>query len=257
MGFQVTNFVGGAAYAPKLDENIGLRFSFEQRAVTDSVLSYAGTKALPGGDTFGGVVRTGGRAELNFDDGLVGAYVNAAYYDVSGRDVEDNDMFDANIGGYYRLIRRSNEELRAGVNLTYQSFDKNLRQFTFGHGGYFSPQNYIAFSIPIEYRRSYDRVRYIVGGAIGVQDWKEDRAPVFPGHRGLQGALQAAAAADPSISAFYGANDETNLGFNLRGQLEYDVSPRTVLGAAASFDNAADWFEITAGIYLRHFFQWD
>jgi hypothetical protein len=250
------NFVGGASYAPMLDENIGLKFTVEQRAVTDSLLSYAGAVDANGID-WGGVVRRGGRVELNFDDGLIGAYLNGGYYQLSGDGVDDNDMVEANIGGYYRFIRRSDEELRAGVNLTYFSYDKNLRHFTMGHGGYFSPQSYVAFSVPVEYRRTVNRLRYMVGGAVGIQDWEEDRAPVFPDDPVAQGALEAIAAANPAIAAFYSGEDKTNLGFNLRGQIEYDVSPRTVVGAAASFDNAADWFEITAGVYLRHLLNWD
>ncbi len=46
LGFPVTNLVGMAAYAPKfLDNNLAIRFEAMRQPVTDSVLSYAGTKA--------------------------------------------------------------------------------------------------------------------------------------------------------------------------------------------------------------------
>ena len=39
LGFVFTNPVGGITFRPKLSEAVSLRFTIEQRAVTDSVLS--------------------------------------------------------------------------------------------------------------------------------------------------------------------------------------------------------------------------
>src|SRR3546814_1518141 len=44
LGFNIVNPVGGISWAPTLDQNVGLKFTLEQRAVTDSVLSYAGAE---------------------------------------------------------------------------------------------------------------------------------------------------------------------------------------------------------------------
>jgi len=253
LGFDLINPVGGVSFAPMLDQNIGLKFTLERRAVTDSLLSYAGAEDARTEDlTWGGVTRNGARVELNYDDGAVGAYVNGAYYKLHGEDTETNDMFEMNLGAYYRFIQRQDEELKVGGNLTYFSYDKNLRYFTMGHGGYFSPQNYVSFSVPAEYIARRDRVTYLLGGAIGIQDWKEDSALVFPHDRGAQAALEDRARTDASAVTTYGAQDDTGIGLNVRGQIEYEVNRQTSIGAAASMDSAADWFEATGLIYLRH-----
>ncbi|MFN4089180.1 MAG: cellulose synthase subunit BcsC-related outer membrane protein [Alphaproteobacteria bacterium] len=253
LGFNLISPVGGVSWAPMLDQNVGVKFTLEQRAVTDSLLSYAGAEDARTSDlTWGGVTRRGARVELNYDDGAVGAYVNGAYYKLHGEDTETNDLFEMNLGAYYRFIQRSNEELKVGANLTYFTYDKNLRYFTMGHGGYFSPQNYISFSVPAEYIAKNDRVTYLIGGAIGIQDWKEDSTPVFPHDRPAQRAIEDRARTDPGAITFYGADSDTGIGLNLRGQIEYEVDRNTSIGAAASMDLAADWFETTGMIYLRH-----
>ena len=37
------------------------------------------------------------------------------------------------------------------MNLTAIGYSKNLRYYTFGHGGYFSPQRYFSLSLPVEW----------------------------------------------------------------------------------------------------------
>src|SRR3546814_12683577 len=114
-----------------------------------------------------------------------------------------------NLGAYYRFIQRRDEELKVGGNITYFSYDKNLRYFTMGHGGYFSPQNYVSFSVPAEYIAKRDRVTYLIGGAIGIQDWEEDSTPVFPHDGGAQRAPEDRARTAAGVQPFYGADDDT------------------------------------------------
>lgn len=257
LGFQEESVVGGISFAPALDEDWSLRLAVERRAVTDSVLSYAGMKDDRTGLEWGGVTRTGGSVDLSYDDGAFGAYAGAGFYVLDGNNVKDNDLFQISTGGYYRFINEADREFRAGVNLTYFSYDENLRRFTFGHGGYFSPQDFVSFSIPVEYTATRGKVTYAIGGAVGIQSWSEDSAPIFPNNPELQAALVGQAQFDPSIRTSYDSDDKVNVGFNIHGQVEYEVTPATSVGAAAAFDNAADWFEATGRVYMRHTFGAD
>ena len=254
LGFEQTNVVGGVSYAPTIGGVVGLKATLERRAKTDSLLAYAGTTDERTGTKWGGVTRTGGRLDVNFDDGVIGAYINGAYYALEGQNVKNNRQTEFGFGTYYRLFKEPDEEMTLGVNLTYLAYDENLRHFSLGHGGYFSPQSYYAFSVPVEYTRKSGKTSYIVGGAIGVQNWNERRVAYFPNDPGLQSALDAMNAADPSIRNYYDGQDQTNLGLNVHGQVEYELSRSMALGASASFDSAADYYEATALVYLRHFF---
>ena len=102
LGFPVTNLVGMAAYAPKFfDNTLTVRFEAMRQPVTDSVLSYAGTKAslgipnaITGGAfgtnaTWGGVVKNGGTVNVFYDDQMYGAYASAGLASLTGKNVSD------------------------------------------------------------------------------------------------------------------------------------------------------------------------
>jgi len=146
LGFLFTNPVGGITFRPKLSEAVTLRFTIEQRAVTDSVLSYAGVTDTRNGVTFGGVVKRGGSLGIEVDTGDFGAYANAGFYQFEGQRVEDNRSIEGNMGAYIRIIERPDEELKIGGNVSFFGYEENLRHFTLGHGGYFSPQSYFSVS---------------------------------------------------------------------------------------------------------------
>jgi cellulose synthase operon protein C len=142
LGFLFTNPVGGITSRPKLSEAVTLRFTIEQRAVMDSVHSYAGFTDTRNGVTFGGVVKRGGSLGIEVDTGDFGAYANAGFYQFEGQRVEDNRSIEGNMDAYIRIIERPDEELKIGGNVSFFGYEENLRHFTLGHGGYFSPQSY-------------------------------------------------------------------------------------------------------------------
>jgi hypothetical protein len=49
----------------------------------------------------------------------------------------------------------------------------------------------------------------------------------------------------------YGSEEQTSLGSNAYGWMEYAMTERTNIGAGARLDAAADWFEGTAFLHLR------
>lgn len=254
LGFRLLNFVGGLSYAPRLSETAGLRLTLERRAVTDSLLAYAGAKDAKTGKVWGGVTRTGGRVDVDMDFGTMGAYAGAGAYVYQGTAVESNQMFEAGVGAFYRLIQRSDEELKIGANFTFFGFDKNRRHYTEGHGGYFSPQTFTSFAVPVEYVKEMGPYSFLIGGAIGIAHFNEDRVAYFPDNPGLQARAAAHRAADPSVRIFHEGQTKTGVGFNLHGQLEYEVDTDLAVGAGASFDSAADWFEGSAMLYLKRTF---
>ena len=254
LGFEEINPVGGITFAPKLNKEVELQFTLQQRAVTDSVLSYAGLEDPNSGAILGGVVRRGGTIGGSFDVGDYGAYVSGGYYFLEGRNVQDNEMAEATIGAYVRVIDRPDEELKIGGNLTFFGYDQNLRHFSSTHGGYFSPQSYASISAPIEYTRQEGPLTFQVGGAIGIQRFEEDGAQVFPGSAQLTNLLNAkntAGSLGGSAILAYDSEEQTSLGFNGYGRMEYAVADRTTVGVGARLDAAADWFEGTAFLYLR------
>jgi len=267
LGFPVTNLVGDLAYIPKFfGDTLSVRIEALRQPVTDSVLSYAGTHASlaaanlngirPGAfgtnPTWGGVVKTGGQVTAFYDNQMVGAYAGAGANWLTGTNVAQNSSINALLGAYFRPWKGDNWTLRVGVSLYYTGYDKNLDGFTFGQGGYFSPQDFEGLGFPVEFTGHNGPWSYLAAVTLGVQHFNESSSAVFPNNPNQQIALETLS---PS-TAFLGGLHSTGIGFNLKGQLEYAVDPTLSVGIAGSLDNGNSYDEVIGKIYLRKTFDW-
>ncbi|WP_426957895.1 cellulose synthase subunit BcsC-related outer membrane protein [Muricoccus radiodurans] len=255
LGFREQNIVGGLELSPQLGENLRLRLRGERRAVTDSLLSWAGMRDNLSGRTFGGVTRTTGYGQIEYQAGDFGLYAGGGYSSFDGRNVADNHRWEAAAGVNYAIFRRPEQELVTGLDLLYLTYDRNLRLFSFGHGGYFSPQNYFAASVPLDYRARSGNLAYRVGISAGVSTFREGRAPFFPTDSGLQAIVESQAATDPTLTAFYPAQSRTEFAGGVRGDIEYAITPSLRVGALARYDRSADYNEFRGMIYARYRFD--
>lgn len=251
-GFEITNLVGGLSWAPRLGSNGRFIIAAERRAVTDSLLSYAGVEDPATGDRWGGVTRTGGRLGLTFDNGPLGLYGDLGFYNYDGHNVADNQSVEASLGGYLRPVREDDRELKTGVNVSYMSFDENLSKFTYGHGGYFSPQDYVSLSFPIEYSEDYRRWTWSAKFAPGFQSYSSDAAAFFPTLAEEQFWMEILASSGVIDSAYYAAESKSGFGVNLGAGLDYRLSPGLKLGTRLGYDTFGDYSETKASVNLNY-----
>ncbi len=255
LGFTRTNIVGGVSWTQPLGDKMRLKVEGSRRPVTDSVLSYAATRDPATGQVWGAVTRMGGEAVLSYDDGEVGWFTKAAYGVYDGKNVARNTSYEMTAGAYFRPYKDTTSELRIGASGTYLSYDKNLGEFTFGHGGYFSPQNFYSLSFPVDWSEKTGKFSYFLGGTIGVQNVQKSAIGYFPGHSDLQAAADAIAAVDPTRPSSYGRSNVTSLGFALRAGFEYTISDRFTLGGRANFESSKEYDQGTVLLFLRHAFN--
>lgn len=254
LGFERTNLAGSLGWTPRL-ENGWLWLGIERRSVTDSLLSYAGAEDTATGEVWGGVMDTAlalrGSRDLE-DYGFYGS-VEGGY--LTGKNVEDNYRFKINAGVYYLLSRTESNEFKLDINVTGMGYKENLRYFTFGHGGYFSPQGYLGLSVPVTWTGRNKQLRYRLKAAPGLYHFQENAARYYPGDDDLQLLLEQAAASDAEIDTWYSGKSENSFGLNLSGEVEYGLGNSLFLGGAAGFDNARDYSEMFCNIYLRYWPQ--
>jgi tetratricopeptide (TPR) repeat protein len=263
IGSTPTNFryatpVGGVKVTGMVGDTAGLTYQAEvsRRAVTDSVLSFAGTRDDRTGQTWGGVTANGGRLQLGQDYGSYGFYGYGGFASLVGHNVESNTRLSGGAGWYQHILRDSNHELTSGLNFTVLSFDKNLRNFTYGQGGYFSPQQFYALSVPLIWSQRGDNFSYQFKGSVGVQHFQEDSSDYFPGNSSAQRAANAALAiSNPGSSARYDGQTKTGVGYNLGAAGELKIGPRVSVGGSLSLDNASDYRQWIGGVYARYTFD--
>jgi cellulose synthase operon protein C len=255
LGFRVQNLLGGLEVAPEIAEGLRLRLVGEQRAVTDSLLSYAGTTDPRTGEVFGGVIRDRGHAQLEMSSGLANFYGGGGYSTLSGHNVAPNNELEFGAGGSYPIYRTPTDEVRVGLDLVYFAYDKNLRYFTLGQGGYFSPQSYFAAVIPVDYTARQDNLTWSVGASVGVQSYTENSSAVFPTNAGLQAQLVSLADSNTSttpIVTSYPGKSQSGIVGGVRGGIEYQLGPDLHVGGRLRYDKAGDWNETQATVFVRY-----
>ncbi|MFP1678802.1 cellulose synthase subunit BcsC-related outer membrane protein [Alloalcanivorax sp. C16-2] len=251
-GFEVTNLVGGITWAPEVAPNTNFRVTAQRRAVKDSLLSYAGVEDPATGDRWGGVTRTGAELGLSYDNGEVGTYGDLGFYSYQGHNVDDNQEASFNLGAYVKPINQRWRQLQTGVHLNYRSFDENRGQFTYGHGGYFSPQDYVSLAFPITYQESYNKVTWNARVSPGFQSYSVEEAPYFPTLGGQQQWLDILVDAGVAPASYYEAESESGFGLNLGAGLDYQLSPAFSLGTSLGYDTFGDYSETSAMINLLY-----
>lgn len=251
LGFATTNVVGGAEVVPRINEQLRMRLSFDRRAVTDSLLSYAGQRESGISERWGGVIRTGGRAQLEWAPaGRFGAYAGAGYSVYNGNNVASNWRVDAGIGAYYGVVREPNQQLTLGVDVRYFGFDKNLSGFSFGQGGYFSPQQQIIASLQAEYIARWGDWSFRTVGAIGYQNYRQASSPFFPTNASMQSQLLATVGNSGLPTSIPAQRSDGPAG-SIFANLEYAVTPNLRLGAAGRWERVGDYEDAVGLFYLR------
>ncbi|MCL1123642.1 cellulose synthase subunit BcsC-related outer membrane protein [Shewanella surugensis] len=239
IGFAHSTWVGGIKGRGDLQDWSWTGVA-SRRALTSTILSYGGLTVPPStsdpvGIQWGGVVSTGVKLNTSFDvGGPFGVWTSTQYHQLTGVDVADNTRVGLLTGGYYKWINTEDERLSSGINLMYLQYDKNLREYTLTHGGYYSPQRYFSVSLPINYYGRYqDTWAYWLRASVS-QSWSQEDTPYLT-----------------SIPASSGGG----LGYSLLGAVEKRVSKKWYIGASVDIERS-DFYEPNHFIlYARYTFN--
>ncbi|QHI98926.1 hypothetical protein GT347_13575 [Xylophilus rhododendri] len=245
MGFRYTDVNGGVRYRLPVSEEFSLTMNLQRRAVTDSVLSFAGARDARTGQEWGGVSANGGRIDANYDRGGYGIYGYGGLARLVGHNVVDNTRAEFGAGIFFRLINQQDAKLTAGLALTGLAYDKNLGYYTYGQGGYFSPQQFVSVGIPVDWQQRTGKLSYQLKGSLGVQHVRQDAVDYFPGDAGLQAAA----------GTTYGAQSKTGVGYNVAAAAEYQLEPQWFVGGRLGVDNSRDYRQYLGSVYLRYAFR--
>lgn len=252
LGTGISSVVGGVKWSPKVSDHSTLDMTLERRAVTDSLLSYVGTEDTISGKKWGAVTKNGGSLNLGFDDGTVGAYGGAGYYSYLGDNVASNKSINAILGAYVRPYKDDENELKVGVNVNYMNFDKNLSYFSYGQGGYFSPQDYVSISLPLEFTQKQGDFTYTLGGTVGYQSYHNKESEYFPNDPDLQSQLEGLVSQGYGKEAMYAAEDKSGIGYSLKAAGTYKVTPSMLVGGQLGYDTFGSYSESTALLYFKY-----
>ncbi len=75
-------------------------------------------------------------------------------------------------GYYYKVINENNRRVTVGLNNMIWHYDKDLSGYTLGQGGYYSPQEYLSFAVPVTWRQRTENWSWELGGSVS---WSHSR----------------------------------------------------------------------------------
>jgi cellulose synthase operon protein C len=253
LGFLLPNIVGGIEWAPTW-RSLDLSLAVSRRALTSSELSYAGLEDPVTGVKWGGVVQTGPSAGFgvyreNYD--LSGSVRLA---EITGTHVLDNQFAGVRLSGDRTLFHGQDIRAEAGVTVNYWNYQHDLSNYTFGSGGYYSPQSYLSVATPIELTGRHAEWVFRLRAAVSYSVSQISTSAFYPNDP----ALQAAAGREPLPSGYsspyFAGYHSSGVGFSAYGAAERQVCEGLVVGAMFDIDRTDFYHPTTVTIYLRHAF---
>jgi tetratricopeptide (TPR) repeat protein len=263
LGFPVQTMQGGL----KVGLNTGgfdMKLQANRMPVTDSLLSYAGAIEPDSEEAFGGVTSNGGRLDAAFTSSPVLFYAYGGYSYLLGRNVLTNEKYETGLGFQWFFADSDAFTWRTGFGANIMGYRYNLRYFTFGHGGYFSPQYFMNVGMPIVIYGDTGIVRYNLNSSLGFNWFRENGADAHPGQAGLQndrvalatpsttstGTTSTATATLASLKAGYDGRESMAFAMSTVGRVHIKAHNNFEPGLTFAVHTGAEYTEFSGGLQL-------
>lgn len=251
IGFPVSNVVWGVKWAHYTADS-GFSIDVSRRPVTSTLLAYAGAHDPVTGQVWGGVVSTGAGLHFSHDFGKLTLFADPGYYQLTGTNVLSNSEIALRTGFNWSFIDQQDMRLTGGMALTYWNYKENERFYTFGMGGYYSPQKYYSLALPFRWTGREERWSYMLQGSVSTSISDEKTMTFYP----TSPALQAQGVANSAImSPYYTGGPGHGTGFSLGAAVEYRFTPKLYGGALGQIDRSTYYTPNYAIFYLRYMFD--
>ncbi|WP_175881701.1 cellulose synthase subunit BcsC-related outer membrane protein [Burkholderia sp. BCC0044] len=249
LGFPVHYLVGGVRY--RFDAGpASFSVNASRRPETSSVLSYAGMRDPWTGAVWGGVRRDGVNLRASVDVGRTNLFAELGAGVLSGRNVERNAEVTLRTGFTVPVYERATMKVSTGLVGNAWHYAQNLRYYTYGQGGYYSPQRYLSLGVPIEWAGRYDALSWDLTVTGGISNSYEKDSLYYP-------TLSAQRAAQVAAGFVYTGSSTRGVSFSygVNGIAEYRVNPHLSVGAQLHIDRSHDYAPSSALVYLRYAFD--
>ncbi|MBJ3814272.1 cellulose biosynthesis protein BcsC [Shimwellia pseudoproteus] len=245
MGFDVVDVVGGLSYSGDIGP-LGYTVNAHRRPISSSVLSFAGQRDPNTHKTWGGVRANGGGISLSYDKGEAnGVWSSLSADSLEGQNVEDNWRVRWMTGYYYKLLNENNRRVTVGVTNMLWHYDKDLSNYTLGQGGYYSPQQYVSFALPIIWRQRTENWSWELGGSVSWSHSKSDTNARYP----LQHLIPPNY---PDRDATEDGGSSSGVGYTARALIERRINNHWSVGAGIDIQQAKDYTPSHGLIFVRY-----
>ncbi|EDR3535386.1 cellulose biosynthesis protein BcsC [Salmonella enterica subsp. enterica serovar Hartford] len=249
MGFNVVDVVGGVSYSDDIGP-LGYTLNAHRRPISSSLLAFGGQKDASSntGTKWGGVRANGGGVSLSYDKGEAnGVWASLSGDQLSGKNVEDNWRVRWMTGYYYKVINENNRRVTVGLNNMIWHYDKDLSGYSLGQGGYYSPQEYLSFAVPVMWRQRTENWSWELGGSVS---WSHSRTRTMPRYPLMN--LIPADYQEDARDQTNGGGSSQGFGYTARALIERRVTANWFVGTAVDIQQAKDYTPSHLLLYVRY-----
>ncbi|MDA8225391.1 MAG: cellulose synthase subunit BcsC-related outer membrane protein, partial [Betaproteobacteria bacterium] len=215
-----------------------------RRQDTSTLLSFAGTTDPRTGLVWGGVLATGVRAGLSLDNGgTLGFWSSFGVHELTGTNVQSNQRVRAMAGETWRIVNEEDRLFSLGLTAMDWHDTQDSGEFTFGQGGYYSPQTYRSLALPVTWAQRYARWSWAIRASVFTSWSQTDASPYFPTDPQLQ-----ASAGNP----WYSTSSGPGSGYSFSAASEYQATSRLFVGSRLEIERSPYYAPNTFLLYLRY-----
>ncbi|MGK9175828.1 cellulose biosynthesis protein BcsC [Yokenella regensburgei] len=251
IGFNVVDVVGGLSYSDDIGV-IGYTLNAHRRPLSSSMLAFGGQQDNGNGDhpgtTWGGVRANGATASMSYDRGDAhGVWASLGADQLTGKNVADNWRVRWMAGYYYKLVNENNRRVTVGLSNMIWHYDKDLSHYTLGQGGYYSPQEYLSFAVPVTWRERTGEWSWELGGSVSWSHSRSASQPSYPLMRLIPAAYRADAREDIESG---GAS--SGVGYTAQAMIERRVTSNWSVGLGVNIQQAKDYTPSQGMLFVRY-----
>lgn len=150
-------------------------------------------------------------------------------------------------GYYYKVINENNRRVTVGLNNMIWHYDKDLSGYTLGQGGYYSPQEYLSFAVPVTWRQRTENWSWELGGSVSWSHSRTQTQARYP----LLNLIPSDYRQRASELTEEGSSSQ-GFGYTARALVERRVTSNWFVGAAVDIQQAKDYTPSHALLYVRY-----
>ena len=194
------------------------------------------------------ILRDGAGISLSYDRGEAnGVWASLSGDRLTGKNVEDNWRVRWMTGYYYKIINENNRRVTIGLNNMIWHYDKDLSGYSLGQGGYYSPQEYLSFAVPVMWRERTENWSWELGAS---GSWSHSRTKTMPRYP-LMNLIPTDWQEEAAQQSNSGSSSQ-GFGYTARALLERRVTSNWFVGTAIDIQKAKDYAPSHFQLYVRY-----
>ena len=150
-------------------------------------------------------------------------------------------------GYYYKLINENNRRVTVGLSNMLWHYDKDLSHYDLGQGGYYSPQEYLSFSVPVTWRQRTENWSWELGGSVSWSHSRSQQQPGYPLMRLIPAAYRTAAR-----DAVESGGSSSGVGYTAQALIERRISSNWSVGLGVNIQQAKDYTPSQGMLFVRY-----